>query len=308
MSVSDQLVYTPNTCQVPNVIIDYWMYHLSDTQFKVLMVITRKTLGWWKIRDNISSAQIEKLTGFSDRAVRKAVIELERLKLITVIANTSEKLCLPNTYQLNIIEVQKSSTPERSDTTPPERSDTTPPNGGSPTKSKTKPTSQKALSKDDDKTLPFHSEKGGGGQRTKFPLKKEQAIYFEQMKALDLGIEDEKIIIKIRDAFKKGKVKQLEDAISHIREEITKGTKFKKERIALFTQVFNGKVAPISENVVKNRAMAEALKDKLNWSALEIRDKYVKCIKCEKEISLDKEPKAFHPELKDLYELSKIYN
>lgn len=307
--MSDERIYTPNTCQVPNVIIDYWMHKLTDTQFKVLMVITRKTLGWQKIRDNISSSQIESMTGFSCSAVRRAVIELQKLELITCSANSEEDgTSAPNTFQLHILENKETIIPCHQRHPHPSRSDRVTPPLVTPTKPKTKPTNQKALSKDSDKTLPFESQKGVIAGENKFPLKKDQKPYFDEMKALDLGIDDQTIVIKIRDAFKKGKVKHLEDAISHIREEVAKGTKFKKERIALFTQVFNGKVSPISENAIKNRDYAKACKEKANWGALEIHEKYVKCKNSEKEISLDRLPKEFHSELKDLYEISKLYN
>lgn len=169
---------------------------------------------------------------------------------------------------------------------------------------KTIPKVYKGNDYNNEKSLPFHSEKGEKEEKTKFPLKKEQKPYFDEMKSLDLGIDDEKIMIKIRDAFKKGKVSQLRNAISHIREEIKKGTKFKKERIALFTQVFNGKIVPISENSQKNREYAQANR----WGSLEIHDKYVKCTNSGKEISLDRPIKDFKSELNDLFELSKIYN
>lgn len=307
--MSDERIYAPNTCQVPNIIIDYWMHKLSDTQFKVLMVITRKTLGWGKLRDNISSSQIEKLTGFTDRTVRRAVLDLMKLQLITCTCNNEEDgTSAPNTFQLYILENKENIIPRHQRPPHPVTPDGDTPSPVTPTKPKTKPTSLKGNDYGTEKSLPFQSEKEGIHEKTKYPLRKDQMPYFEQMKSLDLGIDDQKIMIKIRDAFKKGKVKQLQNAICHIRAEIEKGTKFKKERIALFTQAYNEKISPISENVIKNKKFAEVNKRKANWVALEIHEKYVICLKCNKELSLDRPQKEFENELSKLFDCSSIYN
>lgn len=304
--MSNHVPYQPNTCQVPNIIIDYWMHKLSDTQFKVLMVITRKTLGWSKKRDKISKSQIEELTGFKRNAVRLALRDLEELKLIKSFSNKSKDGDSdPNSYQLNMLEIKENIGGLSSE-----------PTGGlagkprvgsleSPTKPKTKPTISKGIVLEE--TLPFSSEKEGNETGMKFPLKKEQKPYLEKMKSLDLGSNDGTLIILIREAFKENKVDLLDKAISHIQAEVEKGTIFKKAKIALFRNVLKGKVSPISENAKNNKKFAEGAKKKGKWESLEIHDKYVICKKTQKEIPLDKPREEFEKMIKSLFDLSRNY-
>jgi phage replication O-like protein O len=54
------------------------MSELSHAQFKVLMAICRKTIGWHKQSDYISISQIVELTGVSNKTVVGAIKQLER--------------------------------------------------------------------------------------------------------------------------------------------------------------------------------------------------------------------------------------
>lgn len=71
----------PNTTQIPNIIIDEWAGRLSGTEFKILIVITRQTIGWIedfetgrrKSRDWLSMSQIELKTGGKRRTISDAV-------------------------------------------------------------------------------------------------------------------------------------------------------------------------------------------------------------------------------------------
>jgi len=86
-------VYVPNTFPTPNVLIDAVMPVVSASAFKVLMVITRLTLGW---RDNggdlyqaveigIGGAHgLSKLTGLSHQSIISASRELLGFGLILV--------------------------------------------------------------------------------------------------------------------------------------------------------------------------------------------------------------------------------
>lgn len=97
--MSENQIPLPNSFQLPNVVLDYWMARLSETQFKTLLAICRKTWGWWKQTDMISSAQIQALTGFGRNATRKAIRDLTDLKLITCKANANPAGDSdPNTY------------------------------------------------------------------------------------------------------------------------------------------------------------------------------------------------------------------
>lgn len=80
----------PNTTQIPNVILDDWMPRLNDSEFKILLVVTRQTLGWVmdddsgrrKERDWLSTSQLEKKTGCGNRSITyalKALIEEHQL-------------------------------------------------------------------------------------------------------------------------------------------------------------------------------------------------------------------------------------
>jgi phage replication O-like protein O len=69
----------PNTCQVPNVILDQVMPQSSHAEFKVVMAVVRKTYGWGKETDRISLSQLVKMTGVSKPKVIDAVRHLDWL-------------------------------------------------------------------------------------------------------------------------------------------------------------------------------------------------------------------------------------
>lgn len=73
---------TANFTKLPNNYIDLFMSELSDASFKVLMAITRKTIGWNKEVDFISLTQFEQMTGKSRSTVIKALKELMEKQLI----------------------------------------------------------------------------------------------------------------------------------------------------------------------------------------------------------------------------------
>lgn len=71
----------PNTTQVPNILLNGIMKEMSDTELRVVLVVTRATLGWIadsktgmrKTEDWISSWQLSKKTGRSGRALSTAI-------------------------------------------------------------------------------------------------------------------------------------------------------------------------------------------------------------------------------------------
>ena len=67
--------------KLDNSIIDYWMSRLNHSEFKTLLAIYRKTVGWNKQYDKISHSQIAALTGLTTRSVRTAIASLENLNL-----------------------------------------------------------------------------------------------------------------------------------------------------------------------------------------------------------------------------------
>lgn len=87
--------------KLDNAIIDYWMSRLSHSEFKTLLVIYRKTIGWGKQYDRISQNQISDMTGITTRSVRTAITSLEKLNLIvTTGKNKSVKMFTLNTEAL----------------------------------------------------------------------------------------------------------------------------------------------------------------------------------------------------------------
>jgi len=95
----------PNFTMTPNVFLDHWMPILSPAEFKTLMCITRKTLGWGKIRDNISLTQIVVMTGLSKAGVASSLNALSSYKLIIRDKNASDKKGNePTTYTIKFRE------------------------------------------------------------------------------------------------------------------------------------------------------------------------------------------------------------
>lgn len=100
-------ITAPNYTQIPNVIFDHWMAILSPSEFKVLLCICRKTFGWNKTADNISSRQIESTTGLSKHTVTAAIEKLILHNLIIKIkSKTADGDDAPNKFIINVVDVQ----------------------------------------------------------------------------------------------------------------------------------------------------------------------------------------------------------
>ena len=88
-----RLVIIPNSTPVPNYFVDTLMPKLSGSAFKVLLAITRQTLGWIedpitkkrKEKDWISYSQLSEKTGLYKQAITKAIRELENFKVIDIL-------------------------------------------------------------------------------------------------------------------------------------------------------------------------------------------------------------------------------
>ena len=77
--------FIPNSFQVPNVLVDEYITKLSSQSFKLLLFIIRKTKGWQKTKDTISTTQLAKVVGLKMiRKVYPYIAELEALNLIKV--------------------------------------------------------------------------------------------------------------------------------------------------------------------------------------------------------------------------------
>ena len=91
-------IIVPNYTQVPNVVIDDLAAKLSDSAFKIYVVLIRKTKGWERKRDAIAISQFCDLTGKSKPTVIKALDELINLGLIKKTKFTK----YGNEYELNL--------------------------------------------------------------------------------------------------------------------------------------------------------------------------------------------------------------
>lgn len=148
-----------------------------------------------------------------------------------------------------------------------------------------------------EEALPFTEEE------SKFPLKENQKEIFRELKTLGLECDDYVLNILVRSHNEK----VLSDSIQHLRHEISKGTRFKKSRVAFFRACLSGKISPVTKKADWNRKFAENTKAGKNWTSLEIHEKYMKCSKCHKEVPFNVSKEDFTQMLKDLYALSKLH-
>lgn len=68
----------------PNLLLDRVMPHLSDTEFRVLAVIVRQTLGWQQKAQWLSHSLLKRSTGRESAAISRAVDQLVKRGLIIV--------------------------------------------------------------------------------------------------------------------------------------------------------------------------------------------------------------------------------
>jgi|SRR5579871_336738 len=106
----------PNSTQIPDVILDFWLSELSGAELKVVFYIARRTYGFRKLSDNISLSQIctgikkrdgtvlDTGTGLSRSSVARAVKTLEEQGIILRKINLSQTSNEheESTYSLNL--------------------------------------------------------------------------------------------------------------------------------------------------------------------------------------------------------------
>jgi len=91
--------FIPNSFQLPNIIIDKYLYTLSDFELKVYLIIVRKTKGWQKEKDNIALSQFKKILRIKDdRTIRRALKGLLKLNLIKKEENKGRE----STFKINL--------------------------------------------------------------------------------------------------------------------------------------------------------------------------------------------------------------
>lgn len=90
--------FFPNTFQTPRGLIDNnILFELTGSETKLLLVIIRKTYGWFKTQDKISRSQFEEFTGLDKKSIQQARNGLIEKKLIEYIPQNG---IIPATYIL----------------------------------------------------------------------------------------------------------------------------------------------------------------------------------------------------------------
>ena len=141
--------FIPNSFQVPNVLVDSYIEELSSHSFKLMLFIIRKTRGWQKQKDAISTTQLAKVLGIKKiQGVYPYIKELEELNLIKV----HKKLGKVNQYSLGTnfakpvpkkVTTKSETSPEKGYTPVPNKGGSTSPEKGGPTKDTIKTTNNK---------------------------------------------------------------------------------------------------------------------------------------------------------------------
>lgn len=298
MSNHEKLINEPNTTQIHNVILDYWIRELDEIEFKILLFICRKTFGWHKKRDRISISQICDAIDKSDSAVRKALSRLIKFGLVKRVMNkTSYGDNAPNSYEINMLTINKKQKLDRgvgSGETPggglvrPQGG-----SGGTPTKPTTlKPTiSKKALPggqpvhnpenpneelEDLDKVLPFSKEKKEEKaapekkkSTRKYPRPAQEEEVFQWLKTLNLNTE-ENTLSYWAHTYPKSK---LENAYAHLAYKMSKGYT-PKNLGGFFLNLVKTENSPITDDCLENKKLAQQIKDKLGWASLNLHERF----------------------------------
>jgi hypothetical protein len=89
----------PNTTPFPNVLLDECMYRLRDTEWRVLCVVVRQTIGWIipgtnerKESDWLTHRQLRRRTGRSSAAISRALDVLSRLDFLVIRDSSGRRL------------------------------------------------------------------------------------------------------------------------------------------------------------------------------------------------------------------------
>ena len=145
------MIQVPNHTQIPNTFIDESMSKLSHAQFKVLIAICRKTIGWHKHSDYISISQIMELANVSNKTAVNALVQLEDMGYIT----TKKSKRTTTLITINYGEASVTSTPPSVTTTQPSVMST---QGASVMSTHTKETIKKTIYKDSNSSIPSLDE------------------------------------------------------------------------------------------------------------------------------------------------------
>lgn len=81
----------PNTHQTPNALVDEYMRYLDGDEVKCYLAVTRKTLGWMKRSDRISTSQLEIVTGLSGKRIAACMTSLVSYGLVMRVAENDPR-------------------------------------------------------------------------------------------------------------------------------------------------------------------------------------------------------------------------
>lgn len=109
--------FEPNTTQVPNYVFAL-IPNLSEAELKVLLAVVRKTYGWHKDADKISVSQLEKMTGLSYSAIKKARASL-RAKGIQLVKQKGNGRSITEYTRPVMVPVEEPVEPDGSPQGPP---------------------------------------------------------------------------------------------------------------------------------------------------------------------------------------------
>lgn len=100
------VITKPNFTQVPNVVLDYWIHHLKNSEFKVLLILCRQTFGWHRNQVELSIKKIMNLANINSRPmITNALKSLEEKKLIIKKSFENEDGSrAPNVYEINVYD------------------------------------------------------------------------------------------------------------------------------------------------------------------------------------------------------------
>ncbi|WP_238327212.1 replication protein [Rodentibacter pneumotropicus] len=129
--------FIPNSFQIPNSFVDEYLDSLSGKAIKCYLLIARKTTGWRKDSDRISTSQFMAQCGIKDRKTAYAAIEeLESVNLVKIERKQGEI----NEFSLNFfIDENNDFKPVPKNGTSTKKSTEPVPKNGTSTKKSTEP-------------------------------------------------------------------------------------------------------------------------------------------------------------------------
>lgn len=104
----------PQYTQIPNVIFDEWMQHLSAAELQIIMIVCRKTFGWHKDQDAISYSQFAEILNVDKAHVIRVIKRLvDKGFLVKKVRVAPDGNAQANVYGLPLAEKGNPGTPPK---------------------------------------------------------------------------------------------------------------------------------------------------------------------------------------------------